>query len=266
MPSAKHVAKNQKPDIPSLNASAFRSDAAAGAALPRVGMPRRAKPVELMSPDEFQAAFRRGQVHEATGQYTDAEQKAETPLVRGEAACYSPDDIAAFYVARRGGDWRLGAYDLVKDAYAEKRPVSGSLWDAVVTRAPRGYVREGEVYRPRGMLPAGFVARKAALIPVWAKAIALVANSIDGWPPVSDGVHSVEQFIKVAEEIQRRRGAGEWDVLVYAMDDPNAGLAVHPYGHDNPYLRLRSARGHKVKQIARFSYMRWDWYDFTHQR
>ena len=153
MPSAKHVAKNQKPDIPSLNASAFRSDATAGSELSRVGMPQREKPAELMPPEEFEAALRRGQVHEATGQCTDAEQKAETPLVRGEAARYSPDDIAAFYVARRGGDWRLGAYDLVKDAYAEKRPVSASLWDAVVVRAPRGYVREGEVYRPRGTPP-----------------------------------------------------------------------------------------------------------------
>jgi hypothetical protein len=263
MPSAKHVAKDQKPDIPSLNESAFRSDATAGTELPRLGMPRRAKPAELMSPDEFQAAFRRGQLHEATGHYTDAEQKAETPLARGEAARYSADDIAAFYVARRGGDWRLGAYDLVKDAYAEKRPVSASLWDAVVVRAPRGYVREGEVYRPRGIPPAGFVARRTAVIPVWAKAIRLVANSIDGWPPVPDGVNSVEQFLLAAGDLQLKQGAGEWDVLVYAVDDPNAGVELHPYGRDNPYRRLRSARGHKLKQIARFSYMRWMWYDFT---
>jgi hypothetical protein len=254
MPSAKHVAKNQKPDIPSLNASAFRSDAAASTELPKVGVPRSAKPAELMSPEEFQAAFKRGLVREATGHYTDAEQKAETQLVRGEAACYSPDDIAAFYVARRGGDWRLGAYDLVKDAYAEKRPVNASLWDAVVVRAPRGYVRDGEVYRPRRMPPVGFVARKIVTIPVWAKVITLVANGIDGRPPVSDGVYSVEQFIKVAEEAQHRQGAGEWDVLVYAMDDPNAALEVYPYGRDNPYRRLRRTRGHRVKQIARFSY------------
>lgn len=112
------------------------------------------------------------------------------------------------------------------------------------------------------MPPAGFVVRKAAIIPTWTKVIALVANGIDGRPPVSDGVYSVEQFMKVADEIQRRHGAGEWDALVYAMDDPNAGLEVHPYGRDNPYRRLRSARGHKVSQIGRFSYMQWDWYDF----
>ena len=111
--------------------------------------------------------------------------------------------------------------------------------------------------------PDGFAARKSAIIPAWAKVVALVANSIDGWPPVSDGIYSIEEFPKVAAEVQGRSGAGEWDVMVYAMDDPNAALEVYPYGRDNPYRRLRGARGHRVKQIARFSYMHWDWYDFA---
>ncbi|MGE3308681.1 MAG: hypothetical protein AB7O66_01835, partial [Limisphaerales bacterium] len=55
-------------------------------------------------------------------------------------------------------------------------------------------------------------------------------------------------------------------VLVYAVDDLNAGLDVHPNGRDNPNRRLRKAQGHKIKQIARFSYMRWDWYDFSIER
>ncbi len=205
----------------------------------------------------------RGRVHQATGTYTEAENRAETPLGRGEAAGYSSDDIVAFYVARRGGDWRRGAYDLVKDAHAGNRPINRSLWDAVVKRPPRGYVREGEVYRPAGRPPESFVARKAVVIPPWAKVIALVANGIDGWPPVSDAVYSVEEFIKAGDGLQQRPGGGEWDVLVYAMDAEDAGVVVRPYGLDNPYRRLRSARGHRAKQIARFSYMRWSWYDFT---
>ena len=192
---------NRRPDLSSSLPAGSQTDESAGLILPRADTKRRVRAAELMSPEEFQAALRHGQVHEATGHYTDAEQKAETPLARGEAAGYSPDDVVAFYAARRGGDWRLGAYDLVKDAYAEKRPIRASLWDAVVVRAPRGYVREGEVYRPRGIPPAGFVARRTAVIPVWAKAIRLAANSIDGWPPVPDGVYSVEQFLLADDDL-----------------------------------------------------------------
>jgi len=224
------------------------------------------KAAELMTPEEFQAALKRGHVHQASGKHTEAEEKAKTPLARGEVADYSPEDIVAFYVARRGGDWRQGAYDLVKDAYSEKRAIGAALWDAVVVRPPRGYVREGEVYRPSGSPPNGFIARKVAIIPAWAQAITLVANGIDGLPPVSDGVYSIEEFARIADDIQRRPGAGEWDVLVYAVDDPNASMEVYPYGRGNPYRRLRRAPGHRVKQIARFSYMRWDWYDFTMER
>lgn len=217
----------------------------------------------MLTPGQFQAATERGRVHRATGTYTEAENRAVSPLSRGEAAGYSSDDIVAFYVARRGGDWRRGAYDLVKDAHAGRRPISKSLWDAVVKRPPRGYVQDGELYRPAGKPPEGFVARRAVAIPSWARVVALVANGIDGWPPVADALYSVEKFIKEADDLQRRPGAGEWDVLVYAMDGADAGVTVRPYGLDNPYRRLRSARGHRVKQIAQFSYMRWDYYDFT---
>lgn len=263
MPFTEQIAKNRGLPSASLNASAFAPDTAAGRVSPEAKAAHTLKRAELMTPKEFRAALGGGQVQQATGKYTEAEQEAETPLARGEAAGYSSNDIAAFYAARCGGDWRHGAYDLVKDAHAGNRPINRSLWDAVVKRAPRGYVRDGELYRPARRPPEGFVARKAVAIPAWATIIALVANGIDGWPPVSDGVYSVEQFLKVAGEIQRRPGAGEWDVLVYAMDSLNTGLEVHPYGLDNPYRRLRSAHGHRAQQIARFSYMRWHWYDFA---
>lgn len=135
--------------------------------------------------------------------------------------------------------------------------------DLSALESPRPPTGEGSDRLPAGKPPEGFVRRKTGVIPVWAKAVRLVANRIDGWPPVSDGVYLVEDFIRVAETVQRKHGAGEWDVLVYAVEDPNGGADVHPYGQDNPYRRLRSARGHRIKQIARFSYMRWDWYDFT---
>ncbi len=266
MPFIKEIAKNRRLPSSSLNAPAFAPDTAAGLVLPEVDTAHTAKRAELMTPEEFRAALGGGHVQQATGRYSEAERKAETPLARGEAAGYSSDDIVAFYVARRGGDWRRGAYDLVKDAHAGNRSINRSLWDAVVKRAPRGYVRDGEVYRPARRPPEGFVARKAVVIPSWAKVIALVANGIDGWPPVSDAVYSVEEFIKAGDGLQQRPGGGEWDVLVYAMDGDDAGVVVRPYGLDNPYRRLRSARGHRVKQLARFSYMRWHWYDFRDLR
>lgn len=221
-----------------------------------------AKPAELLTPAQFQAAMERGQLREAAMPPPGAENLANTPPAPGEAAGYSPDDIVALYVARCGGDRHRAAYELVKDAHSGSRPINCSLWDAVVKRPPRGYVQEDEVYRPAGRPPEGFVARRAVAIPSWARVVALVANGIDGWPPVSDARFSVEEFIKEADDLQRRPGAGEWDVLVYAMDGADAGVTVRPYGLDNPYRRLRSARGHRVKQIAQFSYMRWHWYDF----
>lgn len=131
---------------------------------------------------------------------------------------------------------------------------------------PRMGVSEGDSCRLNATPPDGFVARKTATIPAWASAVTLVANSIDGRPPIGDGVYSVKEFVRLADDLQCLPGAGEWDVLVYAVDDLNAGLELHPYGRDNPYRRLRKAPGHKIKQIARFSYMRWDWYDFSIER
>lgn len=140
---------------------------------------------------------------------------------------------------------------------------SKSLWDAVVKRPPRGYIQDGEAYRPAGKPPEGFVARRAVAIPAWAKVVALVVNGIDGWPPMPDARYSVEEFIQASDGLQQRPGGGEWDVLVYAMDADDAGVTVRPYGLDNPYRRPRSARGHRAQQVARFSYMRWHWYDFA---
>lgn len=112
----------------------------------------------------------------------------------------------------------------------------------------------------------GFSSRKVVTIHAWAKAVRLVANGIDGWPPISDAVYSVEEFIEKAERLQLMWGGGEWDVLVYAVSDPKAGREVHPYGADNPYRLLRSRPGERVKRIALFSYMRWNWYEFRKER
>jgi len=63
------------------------------------------------------------------------------------------------------------------------------------------------VYRPAGDPPrASSPARPCD--PSWAKVIALVANGIDGWPPVSDAVYSVEEFIKAGDGLQQRPGLG----------------------------------------------------------
>ena len=267
MASLGRAGRNDRQPGFSSSASLSRAtDELASLAFPKTDASQGAIAAELMTPEEFQAALKRGHVHDAMGKYAQAEGKAKAPLAREEAAHYPPEDIAAFYVARRGGDWRQGAYDLVKDARSQKRWISAALWDAVAVGHPRGYVRDGEIYRPIGSPPDGFIARKVATIPAWARVVTLVANGIDGAPPVSDGVYSIEEFMRIADDLQRKPGAGEWDVLVYAMDDPNAGMEVFPYSKNNPYRRLRRAPGHQGKQIASFTYMRWDWYDFTIER
>lgn len=110
--------------------------------------------------------------------------------------------------------------------------------------------------------PKGFRTRKEAIIPAWAKAVRLVANGIDGRPPIEDGVYSVEELLAEAEQLQLQLGGGEWDVLVYAVSEAGAGREVHPYGASNPYRQMRSRQGERVKRIARFSYMQWAWHDF----
>ncbi len=110
--------------------------------------------------------------------------------------------------------------------------------------------------------PKDFRTRKEAIIPAWAKAVRLVANGIDGWPPIEDRVYPVEEFLAEAEQLQLRAGSGEWDVLVYGVSDSSAGCEVRPYGASNPYRQLRSRVGERVKPVARLSYMRRNWYEF----
>ena len=75
---------------------------------------------------------------------------------------------------------------------------------------------------------------------------------------------TVNEFIRHAKDFQFRSGAGEWDVLVYAVESPeHAQRVVWPYGRDHPYRRLRSDRGHRVKLLARFDYMRWAFFEFV---
>jgi hypothetical protein len=125
----------------------------------------------------------------------------------------------------------------------------------LATVKPRGRRKENSMMK--------YWRKKAVAIPAWANAIRLVANGIDGYPPFGDARYSVEEFRKKAPRLQRMEGGGEWDVLVYAVADPALCREVHPYGSDNPYRRLRSRPGGRVKQVAEWSYMRWTWHDFN---
>ena len=74
---------------------------------------------------------------------------------------------------------------------------------------------------------------------------------------------AVQEFLRSGKALQLRNGGGEWDVLVYAVDNPEAqSQVVQPYGKDNPYRRLRTNRGCRVKLIATSSYMRWTYLSF----
>jgi hypothetical protein len=108
-----------------------------------------------------------------------------------------------------------------------------------------------------------FARRKLVAIPAWAKAIRLVSNAIDGYPYLTDGVYDVDAFIANATELQRKGGQGEWNVLVYAITDPEGCVEWHPYGREHPYRQLRSKRGHHVKLLAELSYMMWNAYTFV---
>jgi len=55
-------------------------------------------------------------------------------------------------------------------------------------------------------VPDGFSSRKVATIHAWAQAVRLVANGIDGWPPISDAVYSVEEFIEKAGHTELSSG------------------------------------------------------------
>jgi hypothetical protein len=108
-----------------------------------------------------------------------------------------------------------------------------------------------------------FAKRRRVTIPPWTQEIQLVCNAIDGYPPFSDQVFSVEAFVQKAPALQLQSGGGEWDVLVYAIEQPGKPYyTVQPYGPDNSYRRLRSGPGNKVKVIARFDYMCWVFFHF----
>lgn len=104
--------------------------------------------------------------------------------------------------------------------------------------------------------------RSRVLIPDWADLIRLVGNGIDGWPPLRDRTYPVAEFVAQARALQALgvNGAGEWDVLVYAVHGP--ARVCHPYGADHPYRQLRAGRGGRVQQVAEFSYMHWHHYRF----
>ena len=105
---------------------------------------------------------------------------------------------------------------------------------------------------------------ETAIIPAWAKAVRFLGNGIDGYPPPMPEQMTVDEFIRQAKDFQFRSGGGEWDVLVYALESPErAARVVWPYGRDNPYRRLRSDRGQRVKLLARFDYMRWVFFEFV---
>lgn len=101
------------------------------------------------------------------------------------------------------------------------------------------------------------------LIPPWATRVVLVANGIDGYPPRMPDLLTVEAFLAQAPELDRLDGHGEWDVLVYAVEDPKRARLYPKYGRDHPYRALRSQAGKHVKLIHRFSYMHWPLPQFT---
>ena len=111
---------------------------------------------------------------------------------------------------------------------------------------------------------SNFAHRKTATIPAWAKAVRLVGNGIDGYPPQLPEQLAVDEFLRCAKDFQLQSGGGEWDVLVYAVENPESECrTIWPYGRDNPYRRLRSERGRRVKLIAQCDYMRWTFFDFV---
>lgn len=99
---------------------------------------------------EFMQAAKRGKIHKATGNPTPGiETKANTPLSIGEREGYSADDIAHFYVKRRGG-FRKGIADsiwfdaiqnareeLIRDALREGKPVPPEVLKDYPELAPK---------------------------------------------------------------------------------------------------------------------------------
>jgi hypothetical protein len=113
---------------------------------------------------------------------------------------------------------------------------------------------------------SAFDRREQVHIPKWAKAIRLVRNGIDGYPPPLPEQLTIDEFLKHARTYQLLCGGGEWDVLVYAVGNPDRSCRViYPYGLDNPYNKLRSDKGQRVKLLARFDYMRWVFFTFVAQ-
>ena len=108
-----------------------------------------------------------------------------------------------------------------------------------------------------------FYYRREVVIPAWATEIILVANQIDGYPPYGDQNFTPKKFLEKAVELQTKHGAGEWEVRVFAVSDPKRAGYLQPYGKDNAIRSIRGRRGGRVRQIATFDYMRWDFYKFT---
>ncbi len=104
--------------------------------------------VEPQSVKDFRDIAQQGRIHSATGKFTKAEEAAKTPISSGETAGYSQSDIAKFFLERRGGKEDIAAYDYVKALQMEGRPISANLWDEVVTKKPKGYVKSGDRYVP----------------------------------------------------------------------------------------------------------------------
>jgi len=71
---------------------------------------------------------------------------------------------------------------------------------------------------------SSFAHRQTATIPVWAKAVRLLGNGIDGYPPPMPSQMPVDIFIQRAANLQLQSGGGEWDVLVYVWRTRNANV------------------------------------------
>jgi hypothetical protein len=112
-----------------------------------------------------------------------------------------------------------------------------------------------------------FSRAKVVTIPEWAREIHLVANAIAGHPPYGlEGRYTVEDFMFHARNqviLQTLEGGGEWDCLIYAVQDGDLVKEAYPYGPHNGYRVLRSRKGGRLKMIAQMSYMRDTFYYFV---
>ena len=97
-------------------------------------------------------------------------------------------------------------------------------------------------------------------VPKWANSILVHSNGIDGCPPSTGVSYTVADYLELQDNLMRRQGGGEWDIIVYATsmtvnDWQNGVWPEEVYPYDNSYSVLRSTPKIKVKHLTQWSYM-----------